>query len=149
MEIILNNKFKIILIILLVFLILYLKNTEHFSSSKKYKRCNEKKVNGILKNIFVDNNILKTYDNNWDLYIPCGYNLVERELMNVTPQNSNQLIFGISGCDKIVSKNGIWHLLEQKFGRKNASIIMPETFILNKPEDIKILRKKFNNNTYI
>ena len=69
--------------------------------------------------------------------------------MNVTPQNSNQLIFGISGCDKIVSKNGIWHLLEQKFGRKNASIIMPETFILNKPEDIKILRKKFNNNTYI
>ena len=150
MYFIIKNKFKIVLIILLLLTIFSLKKTENFSSGKRYKRCNEKRVGGILKNIFVDNNILKTYDNNWDLYIPCGYNLVEQELLKITPQNSNQLIFGISGCDKIVSKNGIWNLLEQKFGRKNASIIMPETFILGKPSDMTLLKKKFNsNNNYI
>ena len=53
----------------------------------------------------------------------------------------NQKIFGIKGCDFIVSKNSLWHLLQKKFGRKQASTIMPETYILSN-EDANV---KFTN----
>ena len=149
LNIIFKNKFKILTILLLIFFIFNQK--EDFSSGpKKYKRCNEKKISGILNNIFSDNNISKTYSEDWDVYIPCGYNMIEQELTKITPQNSNQLIFGVSGCDKIVSKNGIWNLLENKFGRKIASAIMPETFVLSNPQHMNLFNKKFNKkNTYI
>ena len=109
-----------------------------------------KKIGGILNNIFTDNNISKTYNEDWDVYIPCGYNMVEQELTKIIPQNSNQLIFGVSGCDKIVSKNGLWILLENKFGRKMASTIMPETYVLSNPKHLQIFKNNFNSkNLYI
>lgn len=125
---------------------IYNNSSENFTNGKKYKRCNHKKVSGLLNNIFNTNNITKTENDNWDLYIPCGYNLVEQELKQLIPQNSNQLVFGISGCDRIVSKNGIWFLLQNKYGREIAKNIMPETFILSSKNDMDLFRKKFNKN---
>ena len=78
---------------------LFLHNKRENFEGKKYKRCNHKKVSGLLNNIFKNNNITKTENNNWDLYIPCGYNLVEQELKQIIPQNSNQLVFGISAYE--------------------------------------------------
>ena len=44
--------------------------------------------------------------------------------------HNNQIIFGISGCDSIVSKNNIWYLLNSKYGRIKASTLMPNTYII-------------------
>ena len=76
-------------------------------------------VRGIMKDIFSKNNISKSSD--WDVYIPCGYNNVENELKTINTIRNNQIIFGISGCDKIVSKNNIWTLLSNNFGRKSIN----------------------------
>jgi len=115
-------------------------------------KCNKKKAGTILDTIFKNNNIKRKdhSENNWDLYIPCGYNNVEKELKNIKIKHSNQKIFGISGCDSIASKNNLWNLLNNKYGREIAKTIMPETYILNKTVDITLFRKRYNkNNIYI
>ena len=125
-----------LLIILLIFFIVKKKNiTQEEFKNKKYTKCESSNVRGIMKDIFSKNNIYKSSD--WDVYIPCGYNNVENELKTINTTRDNQIIFGISGCDKIVSKNNIWTLLSNNFGRKKASTIMPETYVLNNSNDMK------------
>jgi hypothetical protein len=113
----------------------------------KYKKCDRLAVRGIMKDIFDKNDVVKNTETNeknkWDLYIPCGYNNVETELQTIKPTNESQAIFGISGCDKIVSKNNIWQLLEEKYGREKASNIMPETFILSDKQQIEKLKENY------
>ena len=143
----------IIIISITLFLIIYLINSkkieeenntkENFENTnnikKSFIKCNKNKVKGIISDIFVKNNIYKNKtDTNWDIYLPCGYNNVEAELKTIIPTNDNQIIFGISGCDKAVSKNNIWSLLENKYGREKASSIMPETYILNNKEHMNL-----------
>ena len=112
-----------------------------------YKKCKEKKVRGILKEIFDNNNF--TYDeNNWELYMPCGYNFVETELKKIKPVNNNQKIFGISGCDAIVSKNSLWYLIEKKYKREIAKTLMPETFILDDQNNMEEFQEKYDANKY-
>ena len=122
------------------------KNIEHFTSNqpKTFKKCKQKNEGSILKNIFKDENIQRETNKDWDLYIPCGYNKVEKELQSLQPNKKEQKIFGINGCDLIVSKNNLWHLLQKAYGREIAKTIMPETYILSKIEDIQLFRKRYN-----
>ena len=84
-----------------------------------------------------------------DIYMPCGYNNVENELKTLKLQKF-QKVYGINGCDNIVSKNGLWNILENYYGRKNASLLMPETFILNSENNMNIFQKEFSpNNIYL
>ena len=133
------------IIILLSFFLFIFKfqknNIENFTI--RYKKCSKIPVIGIMKNIFDQHQILP--NNNWNLYIPCGYTNVENELENIRVFSQNQIIFGLSGCDKIVSKNNIWELLQTKYGRPFASTIMPETFILDKYSDMELFKKKYNS----
>ena len=129
---------------------------EHYSNfenkGKVFTKCAKKNAGTILNDIFKHNNIIRKDNSNtaWDLYIPCGYNKVEEELKKIKINNSNQKIFGINGCDSIVSKNSLWELIYNKYGREIAKTIMPETYILNKIEDIILFRKRYNrNNIYI
>ena len=125
-----------------------------------YKKCPEKKVRGITKKIFDkydvnDINEVNKKNNNegkekekWDLYMPCGYNRVEMELTGIKTDNENQMIFGISGCDRIVSKNSLWSVMKDKFGRERASKMMPETYVLSDKQDMKAFQKKFDKSKY-
>ena len=122
------------LIILLILLFLFTK--EGFIS---YTRCSQKPLGNLNKLIFHKHNI--TYKSNGIIYIPCGYNGVEMELKYLKPY-PYQKIFGISGCDKIVSKNNIWKILVNKYGRKESSYIMPETFITID----NVFRNQYNSN---
>ena len=161
-------KLFVLLLVCLIVLILYKnvynKDSEGFlgfiEDFANYKKCPEKKVRGITKKIFDKydvNDITEVNNNNkkdgkseekWDLYMPCGYNRVERELLDVKPENKNQMIYGISGCDRIVSKNSLWSVIKDKFGRDKASKMMPETYVLGDKQDMKDFQKKFNKNEY-
>lgn len=130
------------LIFLLILTFLLIK--EEFIS---YTRCSNKQLGILNKNIFQKHNI--TLKKNGIIYIPCGYNSVEKELKHLRPL-PYQKIFGISGCDKIVSKNNLWSILVYKYNRTDASDIMPESFLVNdhylfknqyKPNDVYILKK--------
>jgi hypothetical protein len=82
---------------------------------------------------------------NCDLYIPCGYNLVEAELYLLSQSQKlkpTTIIYGIVGCDNIVSKNNIWTILEDFYGRLGATRYMPLTYIVDNNEHIDELIKQ-------
>ena len=116
-----------------------------------YYKCDKFVMNKIVKDIFLENNIKRTYSYNdkWLLFMPCTYNNVETELRKIKNLD-NKLIFGIHGCDLIVSKNNIWRLLENKHGRKTTIKLMPETFILSDKNQMDLFKKIYDkNDTYI
>ena len=118
--------FTILFISLSLFLLNKNKIIESFDNRQKYYRCNEKNLGTITNIIFNKNNIIKD-NKNWNIYVPCGYNNVENELLTIKVKNNNlnkKYIFGINGCDLIVSKNKIWESLVDCFGRENASKYM-------------------------
>jgi hypothetical protein len=154
-----NYIYLILIIIIILFIILFIirnKNIESFEnelSNLSYYRCESKILGKILQDIFDNNNIIKSKDN-WNIYIPCGYNEVEDELtkIKIKDEKANKYIFGLNGCDTIVSKNKIWESLVSCFGRKKASTLMPESFILDDLNEIELFRKSFNpslNEIYI
>jgi hypothetical protein len=115
-----------------------------------YYRCKDKMLGKIVKNIFDSNNIIQSNDN-WNIYIPCGYNNVESELKDIVVDKDknkdtikSKYIFGLNGCDSIVSKNQIWESLVKCYGRDYASKLMPESYVLGDPNEMMIFRKNFN-----
>lgn len=131
----------ITIILTIYFLFFFNNKIEHF----KYHKCDNIKVGTILNDVFKTNNINKTYNNKWDIYLPCGYNYVEKELTEINPISNKQIIFGISGCDSIVSKNKLWESLNKYYGRKTAKRIMPETWILNDKQEMNLFIKQYDN----
>ena len=153
-----NIKLYFILILILIVFFIYIisvyfnfnKDMEHFVSSienLKYYRCDDKKLLGITNDIFKDFNLFKNNDD-WDVYIPCGYNNVENELQTIKINNKSdpnkKFIFGINGCDSIVSKNKIWQSLVGCYGRPDARKLMPESFVLNDPKDMNAFKNYYN-----
>ena len=145
----------IIFVLLTFILILYYfvdnnSNTsifERFSNMTFYK-CPKLVVGNAYHSAYDKYNIIRDNNpENSDIYVPCGYNFVENELAHLKPKRKDQKIYGINGCDNIVSKNGLWNLIESKYGRKHASQLMPETYILYKPEHMKLLKNNYDPNT--
>jgi len=153
--------YLLLLLLVIFFLIILIRrnnpnnnNNEYFANNKNltYYKCKERDLGKITKSIFDLNNI--GFSNNWDIYIPCGYNNVEEELKKILVKTNLQdkYIFGINGCDDIVSKNKIWESLANCFGRKDASTLMPESYVLSDPNEMELFRKNFNpsaNDIYI
>ena len=150
----LNNSLiiTIVLIIISICILIFIefRKKKVKESFTNYKKCDKYAIGDIIGNIFESNSISKTKSNNWDIYLPCGYNNVEKELKTITPNNSKQIIFGISGCDMLVSKNGIWILLLERYGRERAKEIMPESYLINNKSEMKIFMKNYiPGRTYI
>lgn len=155
----LSNICKILLFLIILFLFLCLcknfKNrNENFDNNQNnqnnfltFYRCKDKMLGKIMKDIFNTNNITQT-DDNWNIYVPCGYNNVENELktINIKDNNSGKYIFGVNGCDTIVSKNKIWECLVKCYGREKARTLMPESYILDDPNEMMEFRRHFNPN---
>ncbi len=142
-------KYFIFLILILILLLIGFKkykNIENFTINKNYYRCDIKKLGTITNEIFNNYNINKN-NKNWDIYVPCGYNYVEKELLSIKNNNNNNIkyIFGINGCDSIVSKNKIWESLVNCYGRKEALKYMPESFVLHSSNDMELFKKQFNS----
>jgi hypothetical protein len=151
--------YLIIFIIILYFLYFFYKKTnkEYFNDyynlendNINYYKCSEKKLGQITKMVFDKNNI-NNNNNDWNVYIPCGYNNIEKELLDIKlKDNKNKYVFGVNGCDSIVAKNHIWQSLVKCYGRAGASQLMPESYILYDDDDLKLFKKDYNsNNIYI
>ena len=127
----------------------YFKNGDAFS----YYRCKNKELGKITKDIF-DKYSISNSNKDWNIYVPCGYNNVEEELKKIliVDDPNDKYIFGLNGCDSIVSKNKIWESLVECYGRKKASTLMPESYVLDNPNDMTSFRQNFNptlNEIYI
>lgn len=158
----------ILLCVLLVYVLLYDNLREKMRVMEGYEnkvrrellfsRCDKYGVGGVLKEVFDENGIMKNKCSDsdeickkrWDIYVPCGYTGVESELDKVRVSNDKQIIFGITGCDSIVSKNSLWNLFEKRYGRDVASMYVPETYVLSDDRQMDIFRKKYRRgNVYI
>ena len=149
----------LLLIILLIIIFIFLcviqyfnRKYENFSnmdgiSEYSYYRCKDKVLGTIIQSIF-DTNKINHSNENWNIYIPCGYNNVEEELKKIliNGKKENKYIFGLNGCDSIVSKNNIWESLVNCYGRKHASKLMPESYVLGDPNEMLVFRKNFDPN---
>jgi len=100
-----------------------------------YKRCSKNKITGIIHDIFTNNGIQQNSFDNWELYYPCNYTNVESELRTI--RMKNKVIYAVDGCDIIASKNSIWQLLLDAYGRTESKILMPNTFILSNKAHLK------------
>ncbi len=132
---------------------------ENQKSASSYYKCADKPISPILNEIFQKYKISSSSTKNnqytdpsnpqWELYIPCGYNYVEQELPQITLSNSpSQLyIFGINGCDKMVSKNNIWATLKKYYGFDQASQIMPSSYVLEDEADMKQFKRDYQSDT--
>ena len=120
-------------------------NTNTNNKTITYTKCKKKKLTRNMLNILEKGNIEQVSDNDskWNLYLPCGYNGVEQELKNIKLSNKKQKIFAINGCDLVVSKNNLWALLHNKYGRFGASKIMPETYILHDSDDMMMFSQNY------
>lgn len=72
------------------------------------------------------------------IYIPCSYNNSDpdiqaffrgKKLLN-DGKGMRWLSAAVLGCNKLCSKNGLWSVLETTYGRKNATQIMPESWVI-------------------
>ena len=104
----------------------YGKDYYDFKNQKKYKEdpdaksffnesSNSPSISGFL-NIMKENSF-RHNNEVWDIYIPKGYNNIEKELEALDSKGGGKVIFGVPGCDNVVSKRIIWYMLEDLYGR--------------------------------
>jgi len=79
----------------------------------------------------------------WDIYIPNGYNRVEVDLEKLQTTRDEQIVLGIQGCDDLVGKTCLWNILENTYGREKAREILPETFVFANEEHMKLFLEKY------
>jgi len=123
------NKLYYVLFIILFYVFLY-KTDDTIEQFINYKQCKSVPVSKRLESIFKEHGINRD-DNNWDLYLPCGYNNIENELKKLNLIDKTKKVFGISGCDKIVSKLYLWKTLHSQFSDSYVNYF-PKTYHFNK-----------------
>ena len=138
--------FLISLVIFIILICRYFKKKNSFPQVVKYYKCKEKQNSLLISDIFKDYNINQTGKFYCNLYLPCGYNEVESELRNLTVSNNIKYIFGLNGCDRLVSKNSLWSIFDNYYGRNISSKILPETFILGNNNDFNYLIDLYSKN---
>ena len=49
----------------------------------------------------------------------------------------NKLIYAVDGCDLIASKNGVWKLLVEAYGREQSAKLMPSTYLASDNDELR------------
>lgn len=127
---------SIAMVLMVAVIMVSIRSTESFVS---YTKCatstsRAQHVTGLVKDIFEAHGVTHTTVplHAWDVYLPCNYTGVEKELKtgSVRCDRSTQAVYAVDGCDKLVAKNALWTLLEQRYGRRIASTLVPDTYVL-------------------
>lgn len=147
---------KTIIIISIIVIILFFQyNKEGFIeafTSVKWKRnpqC-KYKMSKSIRTLLNDPSFEKSTDNNYDVYLPCSYNNIPKEIKDIDTSNRKQKIFIIDNTDQIAGKNTLWSNIKSYYGVNKAKTMMPNTYILNNSQDMDRFTKDYNkDNLYI
>jgi len=143
----------LILLILIEYYFFFLKFNNHQTNLPiqiKYAlhTCNVNKPNELILEILRERNIQmipvlekRKFDVKNTLILPCGYTYLEAEMekMKTTPLSQSGQIFGIDGCDTLVSKNLLWQILKDNYSEKVIRQWIPKTYLFSNPSDIREL----------
>lgn len=136
------------IMVIIVVLLLSRHRIERFGSTIttpvkhiKMKRCDTTEVSNIEKNVLAK--FAKVADESWNLYVPCGYTHVEKELSDNNHFTSKRhgWVLGIDGSDFFAAKDRAWLLLKKRYGRLRATIFMPETYLTYDSNDMNAFYK--------
>lgn len=107
----------------------------------KMKRCNTTDVSNIEKNVL--GKFTNVQDESWNLYVPCGYTYVEKELADNDHFRNRQhgWVLGINGSDAFAAKDRAWFLLKNRYGRLRATVFMPETWLTYDNDEMQAFYK--------
>ena len=120
------------------------------NTNKTYYKCSNLKNNKTTSIVLKKLNIERIFNkDDADVFLPCGYNYIEVELHKIKPKTTNQIIFGINGCDKICSKKIIWKILNERYPINLCKKIMPTTYIIRNKKHMRKFKEYniINNNS--
>lgn len=143
--------FILFLIIIILLCALTSSKREHFTTKlwKKNQSCNYK-INETLELSLRRNSINETKDDNFDIYIPCSYNDIYKEINDIKKISPLRKYHIIYNADEISSKDKLWKNISSYYGREFAKKLYPNTYVLNNDLDMDLLKKEYNkNNIYI
>jgi len=101
-----------------------------------------------MDNVLKRNNIIKSGDK-WQIYFPCGYDEINNEL-NKMPVREGARYFIIDNSDTISAKEWLWLNVLKHHGYNKTISMLPKSYVLYLPDDIKLFDKEYNSNkTYI
>ena len=131
-----------IVVMLELIFVFFRNNEEGFTN---YYRCEKRPLGGIYKEILNEESINLTQDlSEFNLYYPCGYNGVEKELRALDlGGKTGQNIFGICGSDTIASKSSLWKVVSEHYGREFASKLIPESWLLKDNREFPLFKQQF------
>ena len=142
-----GNIAVILSVTLMLIVALVIISTRQDEGFANYTKCSKYPVRGIVRDIFREHDVQHTESGDWDLFYPCTYTHVEHELRHLQCRTRQQKIYAIDGCDSIVAKNALWQLLEDAYGRRVASSIMPTTYILSNAAHMRLFLQDYRRNT--
>ena len=131
-----------IVVMLELIFVFFRNNEEGFTN---YYRCEKRPLGGIYKEILNEESVNLTQDlSEFNLYYPCGYNGVEKELRALDlGGKTGQNIFGICGSDTIASKSSLWKVVSEHYGREFASKLIPESWLLKDNREFPLFKEQF------
>ena len=111
----------------------------------KDKYCNYK-MTQIYLDVLKEYSIGNTNKGDWVLYFPCSYNNPINEINKVRPTSPHQRIFIVTNSNQLSSKSTLWQNLVKKYGRDNASIMSPKSYVLYDTNDLELFKKEYHPN---
>lgn len=141
----------LLLIVTLIYCIYKTQYVENMINIQKIKtpKWNRNKciytMGETLKNVLNDYKIVQNDQNDWQLYFPCTYDEIDKEIDMIQLNNKqNTRIFVIQNADAITSKDDLWNNIVQYHGLEKAKTMMPTTYILYNDTDIQKVKKEFD-----
>jgi len=89
----------------------------------------------------LDEKKINSDDNNWTIYLPCGYDEIDDEIKQM-PIKPNARYFIVSDADNIVAKESLWKYVKDHHGYQRALDLMPNTYILSNNDDVERLKRE-------
>lgn len=93
----------------------------------------------------LDEKKINNDDNNWTIYLPCGYDEIDDEIKQM-PIKPNARYFIVSDADNIVAKESLWKYVKDHHGYQRALDLMPNTYILSNNDDVERLKREHTAN---
>jgi len=104
------------------------------------------KLSQVYSDILNEYFIKETNSDDWILYFPCTYDNNKSEIDKINSKFPYQRIFIVTNTDEIASKSNLWKNLVKTYGRTNAKIMSPNSYILYDNNDLDLFTKEYDSN---
>ena len=101
--------------------------------SVKYRTCSRWEMPRVEQEVLNKTGTFSKVDSaDWDVWYPCGFTGAQAELEGKKEEFASRKsgwVMAVPGLDKLAAKDQIWNIIEKRYGRERASVLMPETFV--------------------